>query len=139
MYLNKWTSRLSMAIDFTETYMTEEEYNAESNPLRINEEYWVSKKSKVAAFLEEIEDSDILLASYNIGGYEGDAFVLFRKDGKLYEVNGSHCSCYGLEGQWRPEETDIASLRYRSKEGTMGINTFRNELIQVLDKLEEET
>ena len=46
------------------------------------------------------EDS-ILFASYGGGSYDGDALVLFEQDGKLFEVHGSHCSCYGLEGQWQ--------------------------------------
>jgi hypothetical protein len=33
---------------------------------------------------------EILLASYSYENYSGDAFVLFRKEGKLYEVNGGH-------------------------------------------------
>lgn len=62
---------------------------------------------------KQIDDCDILLATYRYEGYEGDAFVLFRKDGKLFEVNGGHCSCYGLEGQWEPEETTIDALLKR--------------------------
>lgn len=58
-------------------------------------------------------DEQILYARYESYGYEGSAFVLFERDGKLYEVNGSHCSCYGLEGQWEPEETSWAALAMR--------------------------
>lgn len=50
-------------------------------------------------------DEKILLAVYNQESWEGDAYVLFERYGKLYEVHGSHCSCYGLEDQWQPEET----------------------------------
>jgi hypothetical protein len=39
-------------------------------------------------------------------GYYGQAEVLFEKDKKLYSVQGSHCSCHGLEEQWVPQETD---------------------------------
>lgn len=53
------------------------------------------------------EGINILFASYGEDNYSGNAFVLFEKDGKLYEVNGSHCSCYGLEGQFEPEETTL--------------------------------
>ena len=60
-------------------------------------------------------EEELLFASYGGGSYEGDAFVLFRKDGKLYEVNGSHSSCYGLEGQWNAEETSIAALAAKGK------------------------
>lgn len=55
---------------------------------------------------------EVLYAWYEYAD-SGDAFVLFRKDGKLYEVHGSHCSCYGLEGQWDPEETTAAALLAR--------------------------
>ncbi len=44
-------------------------------------------------------------ASYDICGYDGNADILYVQNGKLFEVHGGHCSCYGLEGQWSPEET----------------------------------
>lgn len=86
---------------------------------------------------------EILLAYYLYEDYTGLAFVLFRKDGKLYEVNGSHCSCYGLEGQWDPEETTIEALEHRLEAGYFGkeysyngyTNTFGNELKQILETL----
>ena len=83
---------------------------------------------------------EVLLASYGTPSYEGYAFVLFRKDGRLYEVNGSHCSCFGLENQWQPEETSVESLRHRVNEGHLGAgdydrNPFKAELVAVLDAL----
>jgi hypothetical protein len=92
----------------------------------------------------EFKGAEILLASYGTPSYEGYAFVLFRRDGKLYEVNGSHCSCYGLEGQWDPEETTTEALRHRVKEGTLGEggydeNPFAAELLQALDALDAAT
>lgn len=62
---------------------------------------------------------EVLIADYDQGYYEGEAFVLFRRDGKLYEVNGSHCSCFGLEKQWAPEETTVESLKHRLDKGTV--------------------
>lgn len=62
---------------------------------------------------EVLEGCEILLASYTYQDYQGDAFVLFRKDGQLFEVNGGHCSCYGLGGQWDPEETSVLALEIR--------------------------
>lgn len=47
-----------------------------------------------------IESIKIIYASYYIQQYEGYAYVLFVYENKLYEVYGSHCSCYGLEGQF---------------------------------------
>ncbi|ALA47928.1 putative integrase [Brevibacillus phage Sundance] len=93
---------------------------------------------------DELKDVEILLASYTYDSCEGDAFVLFRKDGKLYEVNGSHCSCFGLEGQWKPDETNIEVLEHRLTQGALGIggwhdeiDVFRSELIKVLNELKE--
>lgn len=63
---------------------------------------------------EEQKDVEFLFAQYDQECYEGSAFVLFARKGKLYEVNGSHCSCYGLESQWSPEETSLDALRKRS-------------------------
>lgn len=61
----------------------------------------------------DVKEEEILLASYGGSGYEGDAVVIFHRDGKYYEVHGSHCSCNGLEGQWQPEETSMEALAYR--------------------------
>ena len=55
-------------------------------------------------------DDEILLAWYEYENCSGDAFVIFERDGKVFEVNGGHCSCYGLEDQWAPEETSWAAL-----------------------------
>lgn len=62
---------------------------------------------------KELEGVRILVAVYEYGNWEGAAFVLFERDGKLYEVHAAHCSCYGLEGQWAPEETTHAALLMR--------------------------
>lgn len=53
----------------------------------------------------DLEPEHVLFAAYAYENYSGEAFVLFRNDGKLWLATGSHCSCYGLEGQWSPEET----------------------------------
>lgn len=57
----------------------------------------------------------ILYAEYTYECYDGSAFVLYEQDGKLFEVHGGHCSCYGLEGQWAPEETSWAALAMRPR------------------------
>lgn len=66
-------------------------------------------------------DDQIIVAAYEYEDYSGDAFVLFVRDGKLWEVHGSHCSCYGLEDQWAPEETNIDALKMRLEKGDYGI------------------
>lgn len=48
----------------------------------------------------------ILSATYDCAYYEGESHVYFydMKTSLFYEVHAYHCSCYGLEGQWEPEE-----------------------------------
>lgn len=55
----------------------------------------------------------VLFASYGTPAYEGYAAVIFERDGKLYEVGASHCSCRGLEEQWEPAEVTWPALALR--------------------------
>jgi hypothetical protein len=61
----------------------------------------------------------IIVACYEQPDYDGYAFVLYKEGRKLYEVHGSHCSYYGLEDQWSPEETTLKEIRHRVKEGNL--------------------
>lgn len=63
-------------------------------------------------------DAVLITAEYESGGYEGDAYVLFKSGNQYYEVHGSHCSCYGLEGMWSPEVTTEEALRHRVEKGS---------------------
>lgn len=58
-------------------------------------------------------EDEIIFASYTYEDYSGDAILLWERDGKLYEVTGSHCSCNGLEGCYAPEEINWAMLKLR--------------------------
>jgi len=81
-----------------------------------------------------LDGAEIIVASYTYEDYSGDAYVLFRKDGKLFEVHGSHCSCYGLEGQWVPEETTEEAIRHRIEKGRWGSdNQFINAVTAALN------
>lgn len=85
---------------------------------------------------QQRENITILLAWYSYDNYSGDAFVLFIKPGgKMYEVNASHCSCYGLENQWNPEETTTAALRHRAVNGMID-SDFSEKLINVCDAID---
>ena len=83
----------------------------------------IATKEEVAEWFEidvqQLDGAEILFAQYECGNYEGEAFVLLRRGTQLYEVNGSHCSCYGLEGQWGEEETsyDALMVRYNATYG----------------------
>lgn len=76
------------------------------------------------ALAEKHKGERILFASYTYEGYEGSAWVLFTKGGKLYEVSGSHCSCYGLEGQWEPQETSLKALEMRVRGKDWGTSRY---------------
>jgi hypothetical protein len=59
-----------------------------------------------------LSEATVIAAIYDTGDYSGDAMVVYRKEGKLYEVHCSHCSCNGLDS-WRPEETTYEVLMDR--------------------------
>ncbi len=101
---------------------------------------------------DSLEGCEVLLAYYHCGDYgcDSSAFVLFRKDGKLYEVNGSHCSCHGLESmdyysdggtQWEPEEVTLEELEHRLEKGCLGDVGgyddigYKDECVQVVNYL----
>ncbi len=84
----------------------------------------------------DILDEQIIYAAYAYENYSGNAFVLFSKDGQLYEVNGSHCSCYGLENQWEAEKTSWEALKSRH-EGLYGISSQATAALREL--VEENT
>jgi hypothetical protein len=69
-------------------------------------------------------EPNIIFAAYTYEDYSGSALVVFEQDGQLFEVNGSHCSCYGLSeadysggesSQWKPEETTADSILMRTR------------------------
>jgi len=60
----------------------------------------------------------IIIAWYTYECYSGDAYVLYELDGKLYEAEGGHCSCYGLEGQWEPSETNVEAVQHILEKGS---------------------
>jgi len=67
--------------------------------------------------LKSLQGATILVYEFNCYSYEEDSFCLFRKNGKLFETYGTHCSCYGFEGQWNPVETSWEELLSRKYYG----------------------
>ena len=60
---------------------------------------------------------------------DGDAYVLLKKNDTYYEVNGSHCGCCDLVGQWYIERTDLAAIEHRMKVlGPEHVETWRKLL-----------
>jgi hypothetical protein len=61
-----------------------------------------------------------VFAEYQTPSYEGYSTVITSKDGRKFQVvEGSHCSCYGLEGQWEPTDHTVTELR-KMTEATYG-------------------
>lgn len=52
-----------------------------------------------------MDGASCIVAYMSVGsfGCDSSAFIVFERNGEIWEVNGSHCSCYGFEGQWEPE------------------------------------
>ena len=138
IFLNDWKKdgMFKVIANFEDIYITKKEYESETSPY-YNEFYWRENKELMKKALCKYKDVKILFGSYGYANYSGEAWVLFEKDGELYEVNGSHCSCYGLEGQWNPEEVSLLELENRLINGTFGEddwsdNNFKEELCKFL-------
>lgn len=91
------------------------------------------------------ENLEILYADYTYENYFGDAYVLGynTEKKKWFEVHGSHCSCYGLEGQWEEEYYDsekqlIAVLKKRF-EADKGFYRYADSSGEFKEWLEEES
>ncbi len=136
VFLHIWSHKVDVIGDFENICMSNNEYIAEKSPWG-SEQYWIESKQKMDKAVEKFKDINILFASYEYEDYSGNAWVLFEQEQKLYEVNGSHCSCYGLEGQWEPEDVSLKELEHRLINGTFGGdgwsgNEFKQELCEFL-------
>jgi hypothetical protein len=66
-----------------------------------------------------VDGLEVLIGYESVGdwGCDSSSFFLLRdKDGNLFEVHGSHCSCYGFEDQFTLEPTTIEALKFRINE-----------------------
>ncbi len=57
---------------------------------------------------ETLQGARVVYAVYQGGGWEGDWWVVFVKDGKWFIESGYHCSCNSPD--WTPRETTRAEL-----------------------------
>lgn len=125
VFLNDWAEdkKLGVLSDFEDIYLSKSEYEAKEPPYA-DKEYWLEKKAKMDKAIKDYENINILFASYGNDNYSGDAWVLFEEDGNLFEVNGGHCSCYGLEGQWEKENVVLKELENRLINGNFGKDDY---------------
>ena len=96
---------------------------------------------------EEIPSNILILYDhYTYEDYSGYGHVICYDTEKdsFFEVFGSHCSCYGLEGQWEPEYCTIeemvhaANLRIESEKERGWAYSNDGELICLKEFLEIE-
>lgn len=79
-------------------------------------------------------EGEIIFAAYEYEDYSGSAEVIFIRNGKFYHVSGSHCSCYGLEDQWNPEEMPYEALKHIAEKATYGmLAQMRSEIVAAID------
>lgn len=52
-----------------------------------------------------LQDVEFLICYMSVGswGCDSSSFYIGKRGNQVFEVNGSHCSCYGFEGQWDEE------------------------------------
>jgi hypothetical protein len=77
----------------------------------------------------------VVFAGYECPGHEGYADIIFVREGKFYHVQGSHCSCYGLENQWLPEEMPLLALRHIVETGYGLLHDHRDALTAIFDDI----
>lgn len=96
--------------------MTENEVKAHISQHYSGEpEVYSRTEQQVAELSEKLKNLDVLVAYESVGDYgcDSSSWFLFRDRDthEFYTIHGSHCSCYGFEGQGQLELTDIAYLK----------------------------
>jgi hypothetical protein len=81
---------------------------------------------------DALDDAIVYLAWYGYGSYSGRSKVIYEKNDVLYEVDGSHCSCSGLEGQWDPQKVTWETLSKYSLGGEYDGSHEANALLHEL-------
>ncbi len=84
------------------------------------EKEYYEDEEKDENLFNQLKEYDVLIAYESVGswGCDSSSFFLLRKksSGRLFEVNGSHCSCYGFENQFKPTPVNKIELKNRAKE-----------------------
>lgn len=73
----------------------------------------IAKEFEDKSIIDQLKKAIIYWAIYDCDSYEGSANIVYKLNGKLYEVNAYHCSCNGLSGGWDPEQTIWECLSMR--------------------------
>ncbi len=98
---------------------------------------WDNVLSQFGVEKSEVSNAVPIFAAYDIDGYEGTASVVYVEDGKFWLVDGSHCSCYGLEDQWEPEETPYEVLEHLAEKGNYMFSVYKKEFMATINFIKE--
>ena len=67
-----------------------------------------------------LKNMEVLVAYESVGSWGCDSSSFFllkdKTSGKMFEVHGGHCSCFGFEGQLQLEETTIRGFKIQNKQ-----------------------
>ena len=78
-------------------------------------DYGCPENKDKSELLKELKRFNIVIAYESVGSWGCDSssyFLMQRKnDGVYFEFSGGHCSCYGFEGQYDPQEATIEYLK----------------------------
>lgn len=105
--------------------------------VNFNTGYAWDDEAKAAALIKIPEPEEVIIAADNQEGYEGDAWIVYRNGEKYYEVEGSHCSCMGFEGQFDPQEYENAELllaALEKRDYNYGAREKYNEAVKLILK-----
>ena len=69
----------------------------------------ISYLKELFGLTTDLDNYEVLAALLDEGGYEGYSYMLLldNSSGCYYENIASHCSCYGFEDGFNPQETNI--------------------------------
>lgn len=78
----------------------------------------------------------LIFACYEQQYERGEAEILYVSNGKWFHVAGSHCSCYGLEDQFEPEEMPFEAIQHLMDEGNGLLSQYSDRLNPVFEALD---
>lgn len=76
-----------------------------------------------------LEGIHLIVAGMWEDSYDAHAFIVFEREGKVFEVQSAHCSCYGHEGQWEPIERPIEAI-VKSADYVLAGNDIEAEVVR---------
>lgn len=85
------------------------------------------------------EEPRFVFAEYEQPSYEGYATVVTSDDGAKFNiVEGSHCSCMGLEDQWEPTEHTEPEIKKMTEASYGFFHRNRDDLATWIERIRKD-